>query len=144
VLPNCACTGCCCGNTVRVSTEVGLPLVQSKPVLKLDLEIREHLSLSPRAIIGPGARSLEFLCWDPHAAREEDPTEVLHPRCCRLDVHKETVVALHARLVIDGKPVKEVCTFSTHACGRFLDGAALGLEPECPEPDHTEEIHAAK
>jgi transposase len=38
--------------------------------------------------------------------------EVLHPRCCGLDVHKETVVAC-VRLVIDGKPVKEVRTFST-------------------------------
>ena len=38
--------------------------------------------------------------------------EVLHPRCCGLDVHKETVVAC-VRLVINGKPVKEVRTFST-------------------------------
>jgi transposase len=38
--------------------------------------------------------------------------EVLHPRCCGLDVHKQTVVAC-MRLVIDGKPVKEVRTFST-------------------------------
>ena len=38
--------------------------------------------------------------------------EVLHPRCCGLDVHKETVVAC-LRLVIDGKTVKEVRTFST-------------------------------
>src|SRR5262249_30659443 len=35
-----------------------------KPVQKLDPGILEHLSLSPRAIIGPGARSLEFLWWD--------------------------------------------------------------------------------
>jgi transposase len=38
--------------------------------------------------------------------------EVLHPRCCGLDVHKETVVAC-VRLVIDRKPVKEVRTFFT-------------------------------
>jgi transposase len=38
--------------------------------------------------------------------------EVLHPRCCGLDVHKDTVVAC-VRLVIDGKMVKEVRTFST-------------------------------
>jgi transposase len=38
--------------------------------------------------------------------------EVLYPRCCGLDVHKETVVA-SLRLVIDGKVVKEVRTFST-------------------------------
>jgi len=42
--------------------------------------------------------------------------EVLHPRCCGLDVHKETVVAC-VRLVIDGKPVKEVRTFSTTTAG---------------------------
>src|SRR5262245_55112844 len=38
--------------------------------------------------------------------------EVLHPRCCGLDVHKETVVAC-IRLAIDGKVVKESRTFST-------------------------------
>jgi transposase len=38
--------------------------------------------------------------------------EVLYPRCCGLDVHKETVVA-SLRLVIDGKVVKEVRTVST-------------------------------
>ena len=38
--------------------------------------------------------------------------EVLHPHCCGLDVHKDTVVAC-VRLVIDGKTVKEVRTFST-------------------------------
>jgi transposase len=38
--------------------------------------------------------------------------EVLHPRCCGLDVHKQTVVAC-VRLVINGKPVKEVRTFAT-------------------------------
>ena len=42
--------------------------------------------------------------------------EALHPRCCGLDVHKETVVAC-VRLVIDGKPVKEVRTFSTTTAG---------------------------
>jgi transposase len=38
--------------------------------------------------------------------------EVLHLRCCGLDVHKETVVAC-LRLVIDGKAVKETRTFQT-------------------------------
>jgi transposase len=38
--------------------------------------------------------------------------EVLHPRCCGLDVHKQTVVAC-VRLVIGGKVVKEVRTFAT-------------------------------
>ena len=38
--------------------------------------------------------------------------EVLYPRCCGLDVHKETVVAC-LRLVTDGRVVKEVRTFAT-------------------------------
>jgi transposase len=38
--------------------------------------------------------------------------EVLHPRCCGLDVHKATVLAC-VRLVIDGKAVKETRTFAT-------------------------------
>jgi len=38
--------------------------------------------------------------------------EVLHPRCCGLDIHKETVVAC-LRVVNGGKTVKEVRTFST-------------------------------
>jgi transposase len=38
--------------------------------------------------------------------------EVLYPRCCGLDVHKETVVAC-LRLVINGRAVKEVRTFQT-------------------------------
>src|SRR5215475_13378462 len=42
--------------------------------------------------------------------------EVLYPRCCGLDVHKETVVAC-LRLVIDGKVVKEIRTFSTTTAG---------------------------
>jgi transposase len=42
--------------------------------------------------------------------------EVLYPRCCGLDVHKETVVAC-LRLVIDGKVVKETRTFSTTTAG---------------------------
>ena len=37
--------------------------------------------------------------------------ELLHRRCCGLDVHKETVVAC-LRLVADGK-VREVRTFQT-------------------------------
>lgn len=38
--------------------------------------------------------------------------EVLYPRCCGLDVHKETVVAC-LRLVTDGRVVKEARTFAT-------------------------------
>ena len=42
--------------------------------------------------------------------------EVLHPRCCGLDVHKATVVAC-VGLVIDGKAVKETRTFATTTAG---------------------------
>jgi transposase len=42
--------------------------------------------------------------------------DVLHPRCCGLDVHKATVVAC-VRLVIDGKAVKETRTFATTTAG---------------------------
>src|SRR6267142_7096641 len=38
--------------------------------------------------------------------------QVLYPRCCALDVHKQSVVAC-LRLVVGGKVVKEVRTFST-------------------------------
>jgi hypothetical protein len=38
--------------------------------------------------------------------------ELLHRRCCGLDVHKETVVAC-LRLVSDGKVMTEVRTFQT-------------------------------
>jgi transposase len=38
--------------------------------------------------------------------------EVLHPRCCGLDVHKQTVVAC-VRLVVDGRTAKETRTFAT-------------------------------
>jgi transposase len=38
--------------------------------------------------------------------------QLLHPRCCGLDVHKETVVAC-LRLVSDGKVTTEVRTFQT-------------------------------
>ena len=36
--------------------------------------------------------------------------EVLHSRCCGLDVHKETVVAC-VRLVIDGKSSRRLARF---------------------------------
>jgi len=44
--------------------------------------------------------------------------EVLHPRCCGLDVHKATVVAC-VRRVIDGKAVKESRTFATITSSLF-------------------------
>ena len=74
----------------------------------------EHLRLSPRAVLGPGARFLEFLFTGPHAddAPQEEEMELLHRRCCGLDVHKETVVAC-LRLVSDGKVTTEVRTFRT-------------------------------
>jgi transposase len=42
--------------------------------------------------------------------------QVLYPRCCGLDVHKDTVTAC-PRLVIDGKILKEVRTFATTTAG---------------------------
>jgi transposase len=80
----------------------------------LDPGFLEHLRLSPRAFIGPGARLLEFLFTGPHAddAAEEEEMELLHRRCCGLDVHKDTVVAC-LRLVGDGKVTTEVRTFQT-------------------------------
>jgi hypothetical protein len=37
---------------------------------------------------------VEYLLPELHAdARQEDPMQVLYPRCCALDVHKATVVA---------------------------------------------------
>jgi len=83
----------------------------------LDPGFLEHLRLSPRAALGPGARILEFhICEEPHAddATEEGAMELLHRRCCGLDVHKETVVAC-LRLVSDGKVMTEVRTFQTTA-----------------------------
>ncbi len=54
--------------------------------------------------------------------------ELLHRRCCGLDVHKETVVAC-LRLVSDGKVTTEVRTFQTtkrlHACGNGGDRRLL-------------------
>ena len=72
--------------------------------------------------------------------------ELLHRRCCGLDVHKETVVAC-LRLVSDGKVTTEVRTFQTttasalvgvvggervHACGdggdrRLLEASVAHL-----------------
>ena len=92
---------------------------------------------------GSGARFLEFLCTEPHAddAMEEEKMELMHRRCCGLDVHKETVVAC-LRLVSDGQVTTEVRTFQTttadllrmvevvggkrlHACGDGSDRRLL-------------------
>jgi transposase len=80
----------------------------------LDPGFLEHLRLSPRAGIGPGARFLDFLFTGPHAdgATQEEEMELLHRRCCGLDVHKETVVGC-LRLVSDAKVTTEVRTFQT-------------------------------
>jgi transposase len=55
--------------------------------------------------------------------------EVLHPRCCGLDVHKETVVAC-LRLVSDGKVTTEVRTFQTTTADLLRLSAWLA-ENEC-------------
>ena len=39
--------------------------------------------------------------------------EVVHERCCGLDVHKRTVVACLLTLGERGQPVREVRTFGT-------------------------------
>jgi hypothetical protein len=49
--------------------------------------------------------------------------QVLYPRCCALDVHKQSVVAC-LRLVVDGKVVKEVRTFDTTTASLM---AAVGV-----------------
>jgi hypothetical protein len=49
--------------------------------------------------------------------------EVLHPQCCGLDVHKETVAAC-LRLVVNGKVVKEVRTFATTTASLMGIGVA--------------------
>jgi len=52
--------------------------------------------------------------------------ELLHRRCCGLDVHKETVVAC-LRLVSDGKVTTEVRTFqTTHGGSSALVGVVGG------------------
>ena len=50
-----------------VGTEVDLSIGAIKPEYKLDPGFLEHLRLSPRVVIGPGARFLEFLFTGPHA-----------------------------------------------------------------------------
>jgi hypothetical protein len=79
-----------------VGTEVVLRLGANKPAYKLDPGFLEHPRLSPRVVIDPGARLLEFLFTGPLAddATQEKAMELLHRRCCGLDVHKETVVAV--------------------------------------------------
>ena len=42
--------------------------------------------------------------------------EVVYPRCCGLDVHKQTVVACRISVGAAGQPVREVRTFGTMTC----------------------------
>src|SRR4029077_1361423 len=103
-----------CRGVDHESKVTGLAPGSLKPDLKLDPGFLEHLRLSPRAVIGPGARFLEFFFTGPHAddATQEEEMELLHRRCCGLDVHKETVVAC-LRLASDGQVTTEVRTFQT-------------------------------
>jgi transposase len=55
--------------------------------------------------------------------------EVLHPRCCGLDVHKDTVVAC-LRLVSDGKVTTQVRTFQT-TTAKLLRLSEWLTENEC-------------
>ena len=50
-----------------VGTEFVHRLGANKPAYKLDPGFLEHPRLSPRVVIGPGARFLEFLFTGPHA-----------------------------------------------------------------------------
>jgi transposase len=63
------------------------------------------------------------------AARQEEIMEVLHPRCCGLDVHKATVVAC-VRRVIDSKTIKETRTFATTTASLIALSAWL-TETKC-------------
>jgi transposase len=47
------------------------------------------------------------------AVGQEDPMDVVYPRCCGLDLHKRTVVACLLTSGPRDKPVKEVRTFGT-------------------------------
>jgi hypothetical protein len=63
--------------------------------------------------------------------------EVLHARCCGLDVHKETVVAC-LRLLSDSKITTEVRTFQTTTACRLsvrvqkLNAVILKSDINCP------------
>jgi hypothetical protein len=97
-----------------VGTEVGIPLVRLSPLPSWTRGSWSTSRRSPRAFIGPGARLLDFLFAGPHTgdATQEEEMELMHRRCCGLDVHKGTAVAC-LRLVADGKVTTEVRTFQT-------------------------------
>jgi hypothetical protein len=50
-----------------VGTEVGFSLVRRSPFLSWTRRSPEHPRLSPRVVIGPGARFVEFSLLGPHA-----------------------------------------------------------------------------
>jgi hypothetical protein len=59
-----------------------------KPVSQLDLGFLEHLGLSPRTVVCPGACLLEFLFFGTprrRCAAWREVMELLHQRCCGLD-----------------------------------------------------------
>jgi hypothetical protein len=106
----------------------GRPFVGAvKPVVELDPGFLEHLRLSPGVLIGPGARFIDFIFGGAPRRRHVmggGMMEVLHPRCCGLDVHKDTVVAC-LRIVSDGKVATEVRTFQTTMADQFLHSALI-------------------
>jgi hypothetical protein len=87
--------------------------VRLSPQLSWTRGFLEHLRLSPRAAHRPRSTHLEFLIYGAPRRRRnaegELKMELLHRRCCGLDVHKETVVAC-LRLVSDGKVTTE-CSY---------------------------------
>ena len=61
--------------------------------------------------------------------KEQRALEILHQRCCGLDVHKRTVVACLLTTALDGTVHKQVRTFGTMtadllALAEWLDAAA--------------------
>jgi hypothetical protein len=99
-----------------VGTEVGVFLVRLSPQLSWTRGSWSTSDYRHGPPIGPGSRILEFLIYGAQRRRRNAEgglkMELLHRRCCGLDVHKETVVAC-LRLVSDGKVTTEVRTFQT-------------------------------
>src|SRR6266496_1365259 len=71
------------------------------------------------------------------AVRREDVMDVVHPRCCGLDVHKQTVVACILLASPSGPPQKLVRTFGTLtdellALGDWLTSETTTMSPRKP------------
>jgi hypothetical protein len=89
-----------------VGTEVGPSIGAIKPEYKLDLGFLEHLRLSPRVVVDPGARFREFFFTGPHADHRtrRGPTPIrayphqalIRPPCRRRTI---TVPQFHASRV---------------------------------------------